>query len=146
MKFIAPAVPAVRARLAALVPFALVAVACSSNSAAPPASFPLSFTSDSGALRVEVTATAGQPTVGTNTLEMTVANAADGSPRDDVSIAVVPWMPSMGHGTAPPSVTSEGQGKYLLTDVYLFMPGTWELAITFSGSVSDHADPAFQIQ
>jgi hypothetical protein len=33
-----------------------------------------------------------------------------------------------------------------VTDVHLFMPGTWELETTFSGPLSDHATPTFELQ
>jgi YtkA-like len=140
MKFL----PSASATLRSWCPFLLLAAGCSGASAPAPA-LPLSVTSDSGSLLVELTATS-EPTVGTNTIEMTVTGASDGQPRDGVSIAVVPWMPAMGHGTASATVTAEGGGKYRLTEVYLFMPGTWELEISFSGAVSDHADPTFQVR
>jgi len=121
--------------------------ACSSASGpAPAASFPMSLASDQGALRLALDASPNPPAVGTDTFVLTVTNASDGTPRDGLTIGVVPWMPSMGHGTSAPTVTPLGNGQYRLTDVYLFMPGTWELKTTFSGPVSDHAEPEFEIQ
>lgn len=125
---------------------ALVATAaCSSSATSPAPSFPLMLASDSGTLRLTISAPNGA-TVGTGTFELTVTDASDGAPRDGLTVAVTPWMPAMGHGTAAPTVTAEGGGNYRLDDVYLFMPGTWELEISFSGPVTDHADPTFQIQ
>jgi hypothetical protein len=43
-------------------------------------------------------------------------------------------------------VTAEGGGKYLVTDLYFFMAGTWVLKTTFSGPVTDHAEPTFELQ
>ena len=129
------------------LPFPLLAtVACSSTPASSPAAFPMSVPSDAGQLRLDLTAIPNPPKVGTDTFELTVVDAKDGTPRDGLSMSVVPWMPSMGHGTSIPTVTPEGGGKYVLSDVYLFMPGTWEFKIAFSGPVSDHADPTFEIQ
>jgi hypothetical protein len=105
----------------------------------------LTLASDSGALRLTLTAPNGA-TVGTGTFEMAVADATDGSPRDGLTVSVVPWMPAMGHGTAPSTVTAEGGGRYRLDDVYLFMPGSWELEIGIAGPVTDHANASFQIQ
>jgi hypothetical protein len=31
------------------------------------------------------------------------------------------------------------------TNVYVYMPGRWELKTTFSGPMQDHAAPAFQV-
>jgi YtkA-like protein len=125
-----------------LLPAVLLA-ACSSSGAT---SFPLRLESESGALSITLAPASGAPTVGTGSFEMTVTGPDGGAPPDGLDIQVVPWMPAMGHGTAPATVSSMGGGKYLLGDVYLFMPGTWELEISFSGAVTDHADPTFEIQ
>jgi len=106
----------------------------------------MSFTSDQGSLRLVLDASPDPPAVGTDAFVLTVTNASDGSPRDGLTIAVTPWMPSMGHGTSTPTVTALGKGQYRLSEIYLFMPGTWELKTTFSGPVSDHAEPQFEIQ
>ena len=54
----------------------------------------------------------------------------DGSPVDGLEVAVEPFMPAMGHGTSTPTLhAAEGNGKYLLTEVYLYMPGVWELRL-----------------
>jgi hypothetical protein len=126
----------------------LGAVACSGSSDSPTAatSFPLEKPSDSGALSIQVTATPDPPTVGTNSFELTITRTADGSTVDGLTVAVVPYMPSMGHGTsAPPTVIAEGGGKYLVSNVYLFMPGVWELKTTISGAVNDDVEPTFQL-
>jgi hypothetical protein len=125
----------------------LVVAACSSGSNGSVATtFPITLTSDSGALRLELTATPDPPAVGTDTFELTISNVSDGSPRDDMTVKMTPFMPSMGHGTATTTVSPLGGGKYRVTDVYLFMPGTWELETTFSGPLSDHATPTFELQ
>lgn len=134
-----------------LVAVALVsACACSSGGDATSAGFPrdpyVVATSDSGALRIEVrTAPTQPPPRGTCTVELFVADP-NGAARDGLTIDVVPWMPAMGHGTSvKPTIRAQGQGRYVLTDVSLFMPGTWELRAAFSGPVSDHARASIQI-
>jgi hypothetical protein len=103
-------------------------------------------TSESGALRVAAHTLGGAPQRGTNEVELTIKSAGDGGTLDGLTIAVKPWMPAMGHGTSVvPSVTAEGTGKYLVTNLDLFMPGHWELRTTISGPVSDYAAPAFDI-
>jgi hypothetical protein len=132
-----------------------LATACS-DGAAPPAdqgtatSFPANayttVASDTGRARVEVRTSPTQPPVrGVDTLELRVIDAA-GNAIDGVTLDVVLWMPAMGHGASVvPTVTPMGNGRYVLTNVDLFMPGTWELRTTLSGSVSDHAAPSLDI-
>jgi hypothetical protein len=35
---------------------------------------------------------------------------------------------------------------YLVTEVYLYMPGLWTLRTTISGAMTDHAAPQLTIQ
>jgi hypothetical protein len=125
------------------------ATAACSGGAAPSAGFPAdpytTATSDSGALVVEVRTSPQPPARGSNEVELMVTRAADGSPATGLDVAVQPWMPSMNHGSADPTVAEEGGGRYLVTGVYLYMPGTWELRASFSGPVSDHATPTLSV-
>lgn len=138
--------------IAALVSVAAVAgLACSSASSPTPASFAgepyTSTTSESGALHIDVRTSPQPPARGTNEVQLTITNAADGTPRDDLDVTVMPWMPAMNHGSAStPTVTPEGEGKYLVDGVYLIMPGVWELRMTLSsGAVMDHATASLSI-
>jgi hypothetical protein len=65
---------------------------------------------------------------------------------DGLDIAATPWMPVMGHG-APvmPVASADGEGKYALRNVSMYMPGLWELRTTFSGIVMDTATPVFDV-
>ncbi len=129
-----------------------LAAACggSSSDDASGAGFPRDpyavATSDSGALHIEVrTAPTQPPPRGTCTIELFVTDTT-GAARDGLTIDVVPWMPAMGHGASvKPTITARGNGRYVLTNVSLFMPGTWELRTTFSGSLSDHASASIPI-
>jgi hypothetical protein len=104
------------------------------------------MTTQSGALHLEVRTSPQPPERGTNAIELTVTNASDGKPRDDLTLAVKPWMPAMNHGSsAIPTVTPAGHGKYVVTEVYLFMPGHWELQTSISGAMTDYAAPAVDI-
>jgi hypothetical protein len=142
-------IPAPRALHSLLI--AAGSIACSgSGGGQAPTTFSadayLTAMADSGALSIQVRTSPQPPQRGTIRVELTVANADDGTPRDGLTLGVVPWMPAHNHGTSvAPTVTAEGQGKYLVTDVDLFMPGHWELRTTFSGPVMDHAAPAFDI-
>ncbi len=132
------------ARLASGLVLALSCAACSSP-AAPPSGV-VAVTSASGALRVEVRTSPQPPVRGTNGAELTVTNVADGTPRDGLTVAVVPWMAAMNHGSSTiPTVTAAGGGRYEVADLDLFMPGHWVLRADFSGPVQDHAEPALDI-
>lgn len=100
-----------------------------------------------GQLEIEVrTAPEQPPSRGDGSVELIIRNATTSAPESGLSIAVVPWMPVMGHGASiVPSVASSSPGTYVITNVDLFMPGTWELRTTVSGSAVDHVTPSFQI-
>jgi hypothetical protein len=123
----------------------LVAGCSSASSSAPENPFPLSVVSDTGQLRLQVSA-ASAPVVGTNAVEFAVTRTSDETPIDGLQVTVVPWMPAMDHGTASPAVTQVGGGKYSVKDLYFFMPGTWQLQTSFSGPLTDHATLTFQLQ
>ncbi len=107
----------------------------------------LSQASDGGLLRISVWSCPGQPPPrGLDTFQYDVSDAS-GAPRDGLDVTVTTFMPEMGHGASVvPTVTPEGQGLYLVSDVYLFMTGEWQLQTTFAGPVQDHATFTFQVQ
>lgn len=114
------------------------------------ASFPTealaTLSSDSAALHVEVrTAPEQPPSRGMSSVEYRITRA-DGTPVPGLSLTVLPWMPDMGHGASiKPSIAEVGEGRYVISDVELFMPGKWELRTTIAGAAPDRATPAFQI-
>jgi hypothetical protein len=117
--------------------------ACSSSAEGDP----FHVVSAQGQLHIALETTPQPPAQGTNTVKYTVTDDS-GVAQDDLDVAVVPWMPSMGHGSEPnvTQVTPQGNGVYLVTNVVFFMPGYWELRTTFGNKVNDSAAPAFQIQ
>jgi hypothetical protein len=45
-------------------------------------------------------------------------------------VVVFPYMPLMGHGSdQTPTVTSNADGTFTATDIYLFMPGYWQMTV-----------------
>ena len=105
------------------------------------------LTSDSGKLRVEVRTAPQPPTRGGQTVQLVVTDATTGAPQTGLALEVVPWMPAMGHGgSVVPSVSENPPGTYVLTNVELFMPGTWQLRTSISRDAAlDHVVPSFQI-
>ena len=101
--------------------------------------------SDHALLHIDVLPAPDPPIRGTDTIDLVVTDGA-GAPIDSLQIAAQPWMAAHGHGSSViPTVTPQGGGRYQLTNVYLYMAGTWELRLTFSGSESDTATPIFDI-
>jgi hypothetical protein len=96
-------------------------------------------------LTIAVRTSPQPPSRGTNDVQLTVTRTDDGSPVDGLTLDVVPIMPSMGHGTAMTAITPQGAGVYLVTGVYLYMPGTWELKTSFSGPIQDNAAPVLTV-
>ena len=54
---------------------------------------------------------------------------------------LVLWMPSMGHGSSPTTVTRTELGTYRANRVYFVMPGAWDLHFQnkIANDVSDEA-------
>jgi len=101
--------------------------------------------SDSGALMIAVRFSPRPPAVGTDAAQLQILDAL-GQPASGLGLEVVPWMPAHGHGTSVnPTVTETAPGTFVATPIYLFMPGSWELRMTMSGSVDDTAKAAFEI-
>jgi hypothetical protein len=103
----------------------------------------------SGALAVQVRSWPDPPQQGFVYVEMTVTDADGGAPVEGLQLSVRPWMPAMNHGvSAHPVVTEEdgGGGKYLVTNLDLFMSGEWDLQTTFSGPIGGYAAPALEVQ
>lgn len=48
------------------------------------------------------------------------------------------WMPDMGHGSSPVTLTQFGVNKYKVTDAFFIMPGHWEVRIAFKLEGVEH--------
>lgn len=73
-----------------------------------------------------------QPTdeaAGSFLLKFYSANTPEVALDPQAKVAVALWMPSMGHGSSPVTVTPVSPGVYHATNVYFVMPGAWEIRI-----------------
>jgi hypothetical protein len=131
---------------------AVLVVGCGGvDGASPPTTtFPTDpyaiLTSEEGRLTVEVrTGPAQPPARGKTDVQLVVRDAA-GALVEGLDLEATPWMPIMGHG-APvmPVASNEGNGRYALRNVSMYMAGVWELRTTFSGVVMDTATPVFEV-
>ncbi|MGO8970130.1 MAG: FixH family protein [Myxococcaceae bacterium] len=127
-----------------------LAVACGSSASIQQGfgSTPLvTVTSASGALQLAVFTNPQPPTDGDVAVRYVITDVASSQLVDGLSLAIVPWMPAMGHGTSVvPSVSAAGGGVYNLTNVYLFMPGQWQLRTAITGGATDSAAPDLMVQ
>jgi hypothetical protein len=55
-------------------------------------------------------------------------------------VTVVLWMPGMGHGSSPVTVTPVSPGVYRATNVYFVMPGDWEIRIKLKNDKNETAE------
>jgi hypothetical protein len=140
-------------RLASLIA-SMALAACSSAEEVTPTE-PVTFAaqplmtvmSGLGKLAIDVrTAPVQPPTRGLQGVELVISDSKTGASEPGLTLGVLPWMPAMGHG-APltPRVQEGPPGTYVVSDVDFFMAGTWELRMSISGAVTDHAAPSFQI-
>ncbi|HEY2409053.1 MAG TPA: FixH family protein [Polyangiaceae bacterium] len=106
------------------------------------------FTTTTSALRVEVRTAPDQPPVrGSSSVELRLFAIDSGEPVDALTLSVVPFMPAMGHGSPDtPSVSFAQDGRYVLDNVVLPMPGVWELRTSISGPTVDYVAPSFDVQ
>lgn len=131
---------------------ALIVTACSAASAegGPNGSTeaPYASTASSGASVELLTAPAQPPVRGKVQLEAHVRDAA-GRPLDGLSIDVVAWMPSHGHGAnGTPVITPLGDGRYQIEGCALTMAGAWQIRMTMRGAdgSEDHATTTIDVQ
>ena len=105
---------------------------------------PLQTVQTEDGLDVALWLDAAGPTRGTN--EGWLRVEASGEPVDGLSLAVVPLMPSMGHGThVTPVVTPRGEGYYRVEEILFTMAGPWELRVEITGSRTAEAVFALQV-
>ncbi|HVU51124.1 MAG TPA: FixH family protein [Polyangia bacterium] len=74
---------------------------------------------------------------GSNTWDLEVTDAA-GDDLAGLSIVTSPQMPDHGHGTSiTPVTTDEGSGRYVISPLYLYMGGYWEITLKIRPPAAD---------
>lgn len=102
---------------------------CSSDPRADAYVVGLSRASKDGTLKVRfVDANPAPPAKGTNTFVVAIEDEA-GKPVDGATVTLTPFMPDHGHGSSvtPQVAPGKDPGTYQVSNVYLFMPGIWQL-------------------
>lgn len=138
-------------KIGGITALALLANACGGASPSSASnSFPtqslLVLNSDSGHSQVEVrTAPDQPPTRGNVSVLLLITDATTGALQTGLDLSAVPWMPAMGHGTSvTPTIVETSPGTYDLENIFLYMPGTWQVRTDWHSSV-EHVTPTFEI-
>lgn len=78
------------------------------------------------------------PIKGNNDWHLRVLDSG-GQPMSSATIDVIPTMPDHGHGTdAPIIMPLDEAGEFMVAEVYLRMPGYWQVAVDVTaGNVTD---------
>ena len=72
----------------------------------------------------------GAEVKGVNTWQVQLLDAT-GAPAPGVGVAASPYMPDHRHPTTViPGITDQGDGTYLMTPMYLYMSGYWEITLS----------------
>lgn len=94
-------------------------------------------TSDSGRLGVTFSSSHALER-GENEIWLDIHDHETHEMRDDLTLEVEPYMPAHHHGSsAVPIVTSQGQGRYQVTNVVFTMAGDWELRVRVTAPFED---------
>jgi len=101
-----------------------------------------------GVLQTIVWTSPDQPPIrGVIEAKLQITDAKSGDMVDGLNLTVVPEMPAMGHGTSVvPTVVAEGGGIYVVSNVDVFMPGTWILLTTIQGTMTDKVSISLDVQ
>jgi hypothetical protein len=139
-------------RAPAIAIAALLLGACGSTptgtSTLPPSFPPTSFetiVSSGGHLHLDVRWSPSVPVKGSDAAQLTFSDDL-GNPVDGLSVGVLPWMPAHGHGTSiEPVVEATAPGVLVVSPLYLYMSGGWQLRIAITGPLDDSAVANAQI-
>jgi hypothetical protein len=76
-----------------------------------------------------VSAVPAPPDLNGNVWTLKIVDKSGASPPLS-QVIVYPYMPLIGHGSdQTPTVTSNADGTFTATDIYLFMPGYWQMTV-----------------
>jgi hypothetical protein len=114
---------------------------CDTETRAIPYSPGLERTSTSGAYTAKLMISdPAPPAKGTDVWTVMVVDAS-AAQVDGLTMTAVPFMPDHNHGTSvKAAVTGTGGGVYLVTPLYFFMAGYWEITLSFASDGGAAAD------
>lgn len=73
------------------------------------------------------------PGVGSDSFTVAVTDG-QGKPQPGLPLSVSLWMPQHCHGVqTQPVLTDNGDGTYSVANVYLYMPGVWQVTFALDG-------------
>jgi hypothetical protein len=116
-------------RHCALIATALAALAgCGGGGAAAAAEVTLQ--AEQGPFEGTLMIDPSPPHVGQHHVIVVLNSDPDGEqPLEGATVRVSPWMPAHGHGSTDVEAVEEAPGVYVAEDVWLNMPGIWDLRV-----------------
>jgi hypothetical protein len=79
-----------------------------------------------GTLRIEPS----PPHVGQHHVVLMLSEDPEtGEPLEGATVTLSPWMPAHGHGSTDVEAVEDGPGVYVAENVWLNMPGIWDLRV-----------------
>jgi YtkA-like protein len=81
------------------------------------------------------------PATGNTTWKLKIVDATGQPVKDATMTNIKTWMPQHSHpSTALPVPTNNGDGTYTIDNLYLYMPGVWQVTFNITtGSTTDSA-------
>jgi hypothetical protein len=90
-----------------------------------------------GTLRIDPS----PPHVGQHQVVVVLSSDPDGQePLEGATVLLSPWMPAHGHGSLDVEAIEAEPGVYMADDVWLNMPGIWDLRVQVASSSAEHGD------
>jgi hypothetical protein len=85
------------------------------------------------------------PHVGQHHVIVVLSGDPDGHGRDEqplegATVRLSPWMPAHGHGSTDVEAVEAEPGVYVAEDVWLNMPGIWDLRVHVDANDADQGD------
>jgi len=85
------------------------------------------FTTEALCLRAQWVQFPSESTFGEMSLTFTDLEDSNRKLDPRASVAIVLWMPSMGHGSSPVTIERINVGEFRASDVFFIMPGPWDI-------------------
>ena len=84
------------------------------------------------------------PHVGEHRVVITL-DQLDSAPLEGATVELSPWMPAHGHGSTDVEAVEEAPGVYVAQDVWLNMPGIWDLRVRVEAEALGELTATFEI-
>ncbi len=98
------------------------------------AACPLFFTTENLCATYSGVTQPTEDTTGSFTLKFAMPSGQPADPK--MNLKVIIWMPDMGHGSSPVTITKQAVGHYLVDRVFFSMHGQWQIRIQLKNAAA----------